>query len=401
MIFSNNPPLSLYIHLPWCEQKCPYCDFNSHQAKGFDEQAYIRALIEDLQQDLPLIWGRPISSVFIGGGTPSLFSAEAIHQLLSDLRACLKLNPGIEITMEANPGSADESRFKGYREAGVNRLSIGIQSFDDSSLRNIGRIHDGDQSLAAFDKAQQAGFDNINLDLIYALPGQTLQQAMKDLSLAIELQPEHISLYQLTIEPNTLFYNRPPDNLADDDLSWDIQQQAQRALANAGYLQYEISAYARQGRQSRHNMNYWTFGDYLGIGAGAHGKITLGGEGRVMRRTRSRNPEAYLKLQGADRITETRELNEQDLVFEFMLNALRLVDGFDLSLFKQHCGLNTDILNPPLEKAIHMGLLERTINRLKPTALGLQFHNDLQEIFLDVDSRKISAITIDTDFFPS
>ena len=386
MIFTSNPPLSLYIHLPWCERKCPYCDFNSHQADGFDEQAYIRSLIDDLQQDLPLIWGRQIVSIFIGGGTPSLFSSEAIQQLLSDLRSLLNFNPGIEITMEANPGSADESRFRGYREAGINRLSIGIQSFDDDSLKAIGRIHNGTQSVAAVNKARQAGFENINIDLMYALPGQTLQRLQADLSQAIECRPEHISLYQLTIEPNTLFYSRTPDRLPDDDLGWDMLQKAQQTLASAGFEQYEISAYATKDRQSQHNENYWSFGDYLGIGAGAHGKITLPAEGRVIRRTRTRHPETYMQHQGFKRISEERELDEQDLVFEFMLNALRLVKGFDKALFTQRCGLSSQLLNPAIQQAVKLKLLTDSNEWLQPTALGLQFHNDLQALFLHVDT---------------
>jgi len=390
--FTSNPPLGLYIHLPWCEKKCPYCDFNSHQSSDFDEQAYIKALVEDLQQDLPLIWGRQISSVFIGGGTPSLFSGEAIHQLLSDLRACLNFNPGMEITMEANPGSADESRFKAYRNAGVNRLSIGIQSFDDRSLENIGRIHNGQKSLDAFCKARQAGFENINLDLIYALPGQTLQQAMADLSQAIALEPEHISLYQLTIEPNTLFHSRTPADLPDDDLSWEMQQQNQALLQSAGYQHYEISAYAKKGQHSRHNLNYWSFGDYLGIGAGAHAKITLPAEGRVIRQTRQRQPQSYMQSSGSGRISESRELNAQDLAFEFMLNALRLVDGFHKSLFAEHCGLPFQFLNKPVSKALELELLSDTASHLKPTTLGLQFHNDLQALFLDIDSTRLDQV---------
>ena len=386
MNFTSNPPLSLYIHLPWCEKKCPYCDFNSHQSNNFDEQAYIKALIEDLQQDLPLIWGRQITSIFIGGGTPSLFSAEAIHQLLSDLRSMLNFNPGIEITMEANPGSADESRFRGYRDAGINRLSIGIQSFDDASLKAIGRIHNGSQSHAAFERARQAGFDNINLDLMYALPQQSLQQALDDCSTAIECQPEHISLYQLSIEPNTLFHSKTPSRLPDDDLSWDMQLQLQQALKVSGYNQYEISAYAKNGRQSQHNLNYWNFGDYLGIGAGAHGKITLPAESRVIRRTRTRHPEVYMQQYGAERISDERVLDEQDLVFEFMLNALRLVDGFDNSLFSERCGLSNRVLKQSIDEAVKLDLLNTSNNRIKPSAKGLQFHNDLQALFLDVDT---------------
>jgi len=392
---TSNPPLSLYIHLPWCERKCPYCDFNSHEASGMDERAYIRALIEDLQQELPLIWGRQIHSIFIGGGTPSLFSAAAIQQLLSELRALLNFSPAIEITMEANPGSADESRFAGYRAAGVNRLSIGIQSFDSNSLQRIGRIHNGTQSLAAVEKARAAGFDNINLDLIFALPGQSVQQALDDVAQAIILNPQHLSHYQLTIEPNTLFYSQTPANLPDDDNAWEMQQQTQALLKQAGFAQYEISAFAQTGRQSQHNLNYWQFGDYLGIGAGAHGKITLPGEGRIIRRSRTRQPEAYLRQTPPQRISQQDELSEQDLVFEFMLNTLRLVDGFPLTLFSERCGLPTSLLQQPIQQALELELITLKNDVLKPTAHGLQFHNNLQSLFLNVDltySRSIDPV---------
>jgi oxygen-independent coproporphyrinogen-3 oxidase len=382
---TSNPPLSLYIHLPWCEQKCPYCDFNSHSAHNMDERAYIRALVEDLQQELPLIWGRQIDSIFIGGGTPSLFSAAAIQQLLSELRALLNFSPAIEITMEANPGSADESRFAGYRAASVNRLSIGIQSFDSGSLKRIGRIHDGAQSLAAIQKARAAGFDNINLDLIFALPAQSLELALADIEQAIVLEPQHISHYQLTIEPNTLFHSQTPERLPDDDSAWEMQLQAQQQLNAAGYGQYEISAFAKPGRPSRHNLNYWQFGDYLGIGAGAHGKISLPGEGRIIRRSRTRQPEAYLKQTAEQRISQQSELNDQDLVFEFMLNALRLVEGFPLTLFNERCGLAQTVLQKPLQQAQQLELITLQNGWIKPTPRGLQFHNDLQAIFLDVE----------------
>ena len=350
-----------------------------------DERAYIRALIEDVQQELPLIWGRQIHSIFIGGGTPSLFSAAAIQQLLSELRALLNFSPAIEITMEANPGSADESRFAGYRDAGVNRLSIGIQSFDSASLKRIGRIHDGAQSLAAVQKARDAGFDNINLDLIFALPAQSIEQALADVEQAIVLQPQHISHYQLTIEPNTLFHSRRPEQLPDDDTAWEMQQQAQTMLGEAGFAQYEISAFAQAGRRSQHNLNYWQFGDYLGIGAGAHGKITLPGEGRVVRRIRTRQPQAYLEQTAKQRIREQSELSEQDLVFEFMLNALRLTDGFPLALFSERCGLVQTVLQPPLQQAQQLGLITLQNGHIKPSAHGLQFHNDLQALFLEVE----------------
>ncbi len=383
--FVTNPPLGLYIHLPWCAQKCPYCDFNSHQYIDFDESAYVSALIEDLLLDLPLVWGRSISSIFIGGGTPSLFSASAIQQLLSELRACLNFNPGIEITIEANPGSADEAHFEGYLNAGINRLSIGVQSFDNASLKALGRIHDSQQALSAYDKARRVGFQNINLDLMFALPGQTLQLAEADLFQAIRLQPEHISHYQLTIEPNTLFYQKVPKQIPDDDLSWEMQQHCQALLAQQGYQQYEISAYARPDRYSRHNMNYWQFGDYLGIGAGAHGKITLPAENRVIRRQRQRQPQKYLQSIGSERISQQQDLSAQDLIFEFMLNALRLTEGFDLSLFDRHSGMRQEVLQSPLRKAQELGLIDLQQNHLTPSELGLRFHNDLQALFLDVD----------------
>lgn len=383
MKFTLLPPLSLYIHLPWCEKKCPYCDFNSHVPTDFDEKQYIKALIEDLQQDLPLIWGRPITSIFIGGGTPSLFSGAVIQQLLSDLRACLNLSPAIEITMEANPGSADEANFKEYRQAGINRLSIGVQSFNNESLLQIGRIHNPEQALSAVAKARQAGFENINLDIMYGLPGQDLAQCLSDISQAIELKPQHISLYQLTIEPNTQFHTQTPQNIPNDDLCWDMQQQAQQLLSESGFAQYEISAYAQPAKQSQHNLNYWQFGDYIGIGAGAHGKITLPSEQRIIRRTRIRQPQNYL-TNIHNCVSQQRELNEEDAVFEFMLNALRLTQGFNNELFSEHAGLPFSVLENPLRLAEEKGLLSITDSSIKPTALGLQFHNDLQSLFLNV-----------------
>ena len=391
MKFTLLPPLSLYIHLPWCERKCPYCDFNSHASSDFDETAYIKALIEDLQQDLPLIWGRSIISIFIGGGTPSLFSGNAIDQLLSDLRACLNFSPAVEITIEANPGSADEARFKDYRQSGINRISIGIQSFNDESLKAIGRIHHAEQSLSSVSKAKQAGFDNINLDLMFGLPAQSLIQSQRDLKQAIALQPQHISLYQLTIEPNTLFDTQTPQDLPDDDLCWDMELQAQAILAQSGYARYEISAYAQAGRQSKHNQNYWQFGDYVGIGAGAHGKITLPSEQRILRRSRKRQPKAYLKNPSCS-ISEERELNGEDAIFEFMLNALRLTDGFEKALFTSHTGLSFSCIEQPLRIAQAKGLISVTPNSIKPTAFGLQFHNDLQALFLNVDSSEKAQI---------
>ena len=382
----NDIPLSLYIHFPWCVAKCPYCDFNSHSsAAGFDENAYIDALLEDLQNDLPSVWGRSVHSVFIGGGTPSLFSARGIERMLAELRACLPILPSAEITIEANPGSADAANFAGYREAGVNRISLGIQSLHDAQLKALGRVHDAQQALAAFQQARRGGFDNINLDLMYALPGQTIAQALDDLKQAIDLGPEHLSHYQLTLEPNTLFHHQPPPNLPDDDAAWSMQQQCGQTMQDAGYHHYEVSAWGRPGRESRHNLNYWRFGDYLGIGAGAHGKITLPAENRVVRTVRQRQPEHYLEVSGRQRVSATNPLAPADLVFEFMLNALRLVDGFDTDLFAQHCGINPQVLMPAVQIGREKGLLSHQQNWLKPTPLGMRFHNDLQALFVEPD----------------
>lgn len=387
------------MHLPWCERKCPYCDFNSHQSEQRDEAAYVEALIEDLQQDLPLVWGRQIHSIFIGGGTPSLFSADSIERLMSSLRACLNFSPAIEVTLEANPGSADASRFRAYREAGINRLSIGIQSFNDTHLQALGRIHDRAQALTAYERARMAGFDNINLDLMYALPGQSIAQAVADIEQAVTLQPEHISHYQLTIEPNTLFHKHQPPALPDDDNSWSMQQQCQSLLSAQGYEHYEISAYARAQKQSRHNLNYWQFGDYLGIGAGAHGKITLPAENRVLRRVRTRQPEAYLQSPANQRISQQSELDTQDLVFEFMLNALRLVQGVPKNLFSERTGLALSILQTPLKKALELDLLNEDPALIQPSSRGLQFLNDLQGLFLQIDEQDQYRQTLEVDVF--
>jgi oxygen-independent coproporphyrinogen-3 oxidase len=387
-VFSSNPPLGLYIHLPWCERKCPYCDFNSHQADSIPEQAYVDALLDDLAQELPLIWGRRVESIFIGGGTPSLFSAEAIDRLFGGLRSLLNFAPAIEITMESNPGSADSVSYRGYREAGVNRLSIGVQSFSDEQLAALGRVHDSGQAEDAFSLARAAGFDNINLDLMFALPGQDVTAAQADIARAIALGPEHISHYQLTIEPNTLFHHRPPENIPDDDLAWEEQLACQRQLAAHGYRHYEVSAYCRAGQESRHNLNYWHFGDYLGIGAGAHGKITLAGENRVLRRVRLRQPRAYLDQSGTGRISSEVELDDNDLCFEFMLNTLRLRDGFDSRLFHDNTGLSLNRLLPTLQQARDRGLLEFSGNRICPTKLGFSHLNDLQAMFLQPQTAK-------------
>ena len=396
-MFSSNPPLGLYIHLPWCARKCPYCDFNSHETDSIPEQAYIDALLEDLEQDLPLVWGRPIESIFIGGGTPSLFSAAAIERLFSGLRALLNLAPGIEITLESNPGSADAANYRGYREAGVNRLSIGVQSFDDRQLETLGRIHDAVEARQAFAAARAAGFDNINLDLMFGLPGQSVDAAVDDLRQALDLGPEHISHYQLTIEPNTLFHHRPPAGLPDDDSSWAQTEACEALLESRGFRRYEVSAWCRERHESRHNLNYWQFGDYLGIGAGAHGKITLGGENRVLRRVRQRQPRAYLESSGSARITSESELSAQDLSFEFMLNALRLREGFPPRLFHDNTGLELDALLPELKAARDKGLLEFDALKIRPTESGFRHLNTLQALFLNPERPRVQSIPGDFD----
>jgi len=375
------PPLSLYVHLPWCVRKCPYCDFNSHATRGdLPEAAYVEALLRDLTAELPGVWGRTIQTVFIGGGTPSLFSAASIDRLLAGVRALMRVSPDAEITVEANPGTVEADRFAGYRDAGINRLSLGIQSFEDARLTALGRIHGGDEARRAVDIARAAGFDNINLDLMYALPDQTVDDALRDIDAALSFAPEHLSVYQLTIEPNTYFHAHPP-TLPDDDTAFAMQQAIEARLAHAGFGHYEVSAYARDKRRCRHNLNYWTFGDYLGIGAGAHGKIT--DHRGITRRAKQRAPGEYLVHAGTERAgVETRELTRADTIFEFMLNAARLNDGFDLELFTERTGLPTDALEPQLQSAINDGLLARGGDRISPTAIGRRFLNDLLQRFL-------------------
>jgi oxygen-independent coproporphyrinogen-3 oxidase len=384
--FKTNPPLSLYIHLPWCIKKCPYCDFNSHaiDKEAFPENDYIDALISDLESELPRIWGRPIVSIFIGGGTPSLFSAEAIERLMAALRSRLTFYHNTEVTMEANPGTAEAERFKAYRESGINRLSIGVQSFNDEKLKRLGRIHNSTEALAAIAMAKDAGFDEINIDLMFGLPGQSIDEAMSDLEVAMEQQPTHLSWYQLTIEPNTVFYSKPPA-LPVDDLLWDMQQRGQAYLSDEGFDQYEISAYARKGEnhQCQHNRNYWRFGDYLGIGAGAHGKLTHVAEGRVERYARHRIPQSYIdKVKQSNAITETRSPGRDELPLEFMMNALRLNEGFHPSLFFQHTGLPLSHIHRQLEIAEEKGLIEWDLNKIKPTETGHRYLNDLIELFM-------------------
>lgn len=380
----TTPPLSLYVHLPWCVRKCPYCDFNSHEGRGalpFD--AYVDALIADLEHDLPLVWGRTVHSVFFGGGTPSLFPPEFIDRFLQAASARLRFAPGAEITLETNPGTAEHGRFELYQAAGVNRLSFGIQSFDDGCLKRLGRIHDSGEAEAAVKLAQDAGFDNLNLDLMYALPGQTLAMAEHDLRRAFALEPAHISHYQLTLEPNTVFAARPPQGIPDEDGAWDIQEHCQALLAEHGYGQYEVSAYARDGRRCQHNLNYWRYGDYLGIGAGAHGKITLGAEQDILRRWKLKHPTQYLAaagraaaIGGDDRIAPARR------PFEYMLNVLRLVEGFSLSSFESCTGLERAAIEPQLQAGYAAGWLQRDGDRVQPTELGRRFTNDVVALFL-------------------
>jgi oxygen-independent coproporphyrinogen-3 oxidase len=382
------PPLSLYVHLPWCVRKCPYCDFNSHEQRGvLPFGAYVDALIADLDQDLPLAWGRVVHSVFFGGGTPSLFPPEAIDAFLQQASARLRFAPGLEITLETNPGTAEHGRFEGYRAAGVNRLSFGIQSFDDGCLQRLGRIHDSREADSAVKLAQDAGYDNINLDLMYALPDQTLEMAVNDVERALALQPAHLSHYQLTLEPNTVFAARPPQGIPDLDESWDIQEACQARIAQAGFEQYEVSAYAKPGRQSAHNLNYWRFGDYLAIGAGAHGKLTQGASQSVLRRWKVKHPTDYLLKAGTPAsIGGDETLTTQRLPFDYMLNALRLHEGFALDAFEARTGLSRAAIAPQLDQARERGWVTvDTTGHVRPTELGRRFTNDVIELFLADD----------------
>jgi len=375
--FTTLPPLALYIHLPWCAKKCPYCDFNSHTySRALPEKQYLDALISDLQAQLPSIWGRRIVSVFIGGGTPSLFSAESIHKLISTVRSHLSCLPAMEITMEANPGSVEQGKFNDFFAAGINRLSIGVQSFNDQKLQALGRIHNAGEAYKAIDVARNAGFENINIDLMFALPEQTVKQGLDDLQQAINLSPEHISWYQLTIEPNTLFYNHPP-HTPSDDKSWEMQQQGQQLLHSAGYLQYEISAYAQKKCQCEHNLNYWQFGDYLALGAGAHGKISRRDTADISRYWQIRQPVAYMQASADDKTSGRETLASEQVIFEFMLNALRLKQGFDIQIFEQHTGLKADVISERCEQAITDGLLLKQDNQFAATEQGYLFLNDL------------------------
>ncbi|HMO48785.1 MAG TPA: radical SAM family heme chaperone HemW [Rubrivivax sp.] len=375
------PPLSLYVHLPWCLKKCPYCDFNSHEARdGVPEARYLDALRADLEAALPLVWGRPVISVFIGGGTPSLFSPEGIGRLIADIRARLPLQPDCEITLEANPGTFERERFRAFRAAGVTRLSIGVQSFDDQMLRAIGRVHDAAQARAAVAEAAQA-FEHFNIDLMYALPGQGLAQLQADLDAALAFAPPHLSVYHLTLEPNTFFATHPPPGLPDDDLAARMLDLIVERTAAAGLQRYEVSAFARPGRRCVHNLNYWHFGDYLGIGAGAHGKLSF--PHRVVRQQRWREPARYVDAALAGHApSQDAEVARADLPFEFMLNALRLRDGFARALFGERTGLPASAIDAGVQQAVQRGLLHADLQRLQPTERGFDFLSDLQALFL-------------------
>lgn len=380
--FTTLPPLSLYIHLPWCVRKCPYCDFNSHELRqDLPERAYVDALLTDLDQELPGVWGRVVGSVFIGGGTPSLFSAESIDRLLAGVRARVNCKPDMEITLEANPGAVEQGRFAEFRAAGVNRLSVGVQSFDDVLLNKIGRIHDRREAIRAAELAHDAGFANFNLDLMFGLPDQTPAQALADLAVAADLEPAHLSWYQLTIEPNTFFHNHSPQ-LPDDDALWEMQLQGQARLHERGYTQYEVSAYARAGAQCRHNLNYWCYGDYLGVGAGAHQKITDASTQRIRRCWKIKHPRDYLAaVQGESRVGGRSEPDAQEVVLEFLMNVLRLNEGFDRTMFERSTGLEFGFIQPALDRVRRRGLLEEH-DRWRCTEQGRRFLNDVLAEFL-------------------
>jgi len=385
------PPLSVYVHLPWCLKKCPYCDFNSHEwrgdtiqiqaeAQGLPETAYLEALCADLEDSLPLIWGRPVHSIFIGGGTPSLFSAAGVARLVSDLRARLPLVPDCEITMEANPGTFEKDRFHAFREAGITRLSVGVQSFNNTHLQALGRVHNADQAHAAVWEASQA-FDTFNIDLMYALPGQSMAQLQQDLGTALALKPPHLSIYHLTIEPNTYFAKHTPKGLPEDDDAYDMLDLITQETAAQGMQRYEVSAFAKPGHQCWHNTNYWQFGDYLGLGAGAHSKLSF--PHRILRMVRHREPKLYMERARIHQaVAQSNEVSRVALPFEFMLNALRLKEGFALSWFVDRTGLPLSAIEANLHQAQQQGWLERDLHHVKPTARGFDFLSDLQALFL-------------------
>jgi len=378
------PPLSLYVHIPWCVKKCPYCDFNSHTANNqLPEEEYLQALIRDLELELPYVQGRKLSSIFFGGGTPSLFSAETIGRIIQAAQRRIgfentTFEDEIEITLEANPGTFEQEKFSGYRSVGVNRLSIGIQSFNNNQLEELGRIHSSEQAINAIKTAREAGFENINLDLMHGLPGQNTADAMADLQQAIDLNPNHISWYQLTIEPNTVFYNEPP-TLPKDIILETIQEKGLKLLAENGYQQYEVSAYCKEGNRSAHNMNYWEFGDYLGIGAGAHGKVSLMDEGRIIRTAKTRKPEDYLARDNSY-TASCNTIPNEELPLEFMMNAMRLNHGVPKQFFSDRTGITLEKIQPALDKLKKLELIEQPINNLSPTDKGHQFLNNFLEV---------------------
>ena len=378
---TNPPPLSLYIHIPWCVKKCPYCDFNSHESRNeIPEKRYVAALIADLEQSVPRVYGRKIKSVFFGGGTPSLFSAESINEILSAVRMLTPLEYGAEITLEANPGTVEIARFAGYKQAGVNRISLGIQSFNADYLKALGRIHDDKQALAAAELALST-FERVNLDVMYALPNQSLEHALQDARQAVALNPDHLSFYHLTLEPNTPFHRTPP-SLPDDDVSADMQDEIEALLAEHGYEHYETSAFCKPKSQSRHNLNYWQFGDYLGIGAGAHSKLSY--HDKITRETRHKHPKAFMEnAENSNAVDNSWQIAQADLGFEFMMNALRLSDGVETNLFQQRTGLSLQAIKTGLAKATQKGLITQDLKRIKPTLLGQRYLNYLLALFLD------------------
>ena len=377
----NPPPLALYIHVPWCVKKCPYCDFNSHESRNeIPEKRYVAALLSDLEQSVPHVYGRKMRSVFFGGGTPSLFSPESINEILSAVNMLTPMEYGAEITLEANPGTVDTAHFAGYKSAGVNRVSLGIQSFNADYLSALGRIHDDKQAIFAAELALKT-FGRVNFDVMYALPNQTLEHALKDAKQAVDLNPDHLSFYHLTLEPNTPFYRTPP-NLPDDDTSAEMQEKIEDFLAENGYEHYETSAFCKPRSEARHNLNYWQFGDYLGIGAGAHSKLSY--HDKITRETRYKHPKAFMEAaESGNAVDNTWQIERADLGFEFMINALRLIDGFDIGLFQQRTGMPWETISMRLAEASGKGLITQNLQTIKPTLLGQRYLNDLLALFLD------------------
>lgn len=389
--FSELPPISLYVHIPWCIRKCPYCDFNSHESKEeIPEDAYVDALLEDLASEMPGIWGRSISSVFVGGGTPSLFSARSIDRLLSGIRSLTAMQPTAEVTMEANPGTFEQEKFKDFRAAGINRLSIGVQSFNAKYLSSLGRVHSDIEAHNAVDIARQAGFDQINLDLMFALPEQTLADLKSDINIANEMATTHLSFYELTLEPNTYFSRFPPSRLPDNDQCAQMQDIVSETLATHGFDRYEVSAYARQTDRNRcrHNMNYWQFGDYLGIGAGAHGKISSAADGSITRRLKKKHPLQYLSAQNTqDRISTETIIPIEESALEFLMNALRLREGFLIPMFQLHTGVDLHRWQKPIERAIEKNLLVQSGMSLQATPTGFNWLNEILQEFLPAENK--------------